>query len=281
MKPQPAIRQVAEHYRFGGRYRIVQGPMGDHVGRGTGASLEFEDRRNYVVGDDLRYLDWRAYARTDQHMVRVYREEVQPTLDVLLDGSRSMAVDPVKAQRAVDLAALLMQSAIHSGYDARLLVVEDRPRDLRGADVWDLDVTFSAVDSFVQLLSKQHLFLRRHGLRAVVSDFLAEEGVGTMLRHLGAGAQRLFLMQVLSTWETKPAVGESLRLIDAETEASLDLVMDEDTVSQYRQRLDRLRQDLVETATTIGGDVMAVDCGMSLAIQCQGQFCQRGLLEPR
>ena len=67
------------------------GRDGDQLGRGTGASLEFQDRRSYVAGDDLRHLDWRAYARTDQLMLRLYREEILPHVEIVVDASRSMA----------------------------------------------------------------------------------------------------------------------------------------------------------------------------------------------
>ena len=71
----------------------------------VGSSLEFQDRRLYEAGDDVRHLDWRAFARTDELFVRQYREEIQPRLELLIDDSRSMAVTETKAQLAVDVAA--------------------------------------------------------------------------------------------------------------------------------------------------------------------------------
>ena len=79
-----------------GPYRLVvpstalSGGAGDRMGRGTGASLEFTDFRDYVAGDDLRHVDWRAYARTDGLKVRLFRDEVAPHLDLVLDVSASI-----------------------------------------------------------------------------------------------------------------------------------------------------------------------------------------------
>src|SRR5580692_9332876 len=72
------------------------GPMnrtGSVMGSRAGSSLEFRDYRNYEPGDDLRHIDWNAYARTDQLNVKLFREEVTPHLDLLIDGSKSMALE--------------------------------------------------------------------------------------------------------------------------------------------------------------------------------------------
>ena len=66
------------------------------------------DHREYQPGDDLRRLDWAAYARSDKMIVKLYRQEVCPHLDVVIDGSRSMALEGTQKLRAgVALAAAL------------------------------------------------------------------------------------------------------------------------------------------------------------------------------
>ena len=107
-----------------------RGRTGERQGPGIGASLEFEDRRGYSPGDDLRHVDWRALARTDELMVRVHREEIQPRLDVLLDGSRSMASEAEKAQTAVDLATLFAASGAASGFRVRLHLLGSTARSI-------------------------------------------------------------------------------------------------------------------------------------------------------
>src|SRR5690606_31412307 len=96
MRPETAL--AAEVFRLRVPRRTLQGRIGDRAGRGIGSSIEFEDWRDYQPGDDLRHVDWRGYARTDVLKVRLYREEVAPVLDVVLDVSRSMAVTPRKAR---------------------------------------------------------------------------------------------------------------------------------------------------------------------------------------
>src|SRR5262245_10718043 len=104
-------RYLAEGERAARRYalrlprRALAGLAGGALTQRAGSSLEFKDHRSYEPGDDLRHVDWSAYARTDQLAVKVYREEVTPHLDVVLDGSRSMALEgSAKAAAALALA---------------------------------------------------------------------------------------------------------------------------------------------------------------------------------
>src|SRR5439155_2967235 len=87
------------------------------LGARAGSSLEFRDHRSYEPGDDLRHVDWHAFARTDQLSVKLYREEVSPHLDVLIDGSRSMALaGSAKARATLALAGFLTAAAANAGF---------------------------------------------------------------------------------------------------------------------------------------------------------------------
>src|SRR5262249_2169101 len=66
--------------------RAARGAAGGGLSSRAGSSLEFKDPRPYEPGDDLRRLDWNAYARSDQLTVKVYREEVHPHVEIAVDG---------------------------------------------------------------------------------------------------------------------------------------------------------------------------------------------------
>src|SRR5215218_5123718 len=66
---------------------------GSALGAQAGSSLEFRDHRGYEPGDDLRHVDWNAYARSDTLTVKLFREEITPHLDVVIDTSRSMNLE--------------------------------------------------------------------------------------------------------------------------------------------------------------------------------------------
>src|SRR5947209_17288057 len=89
--------------------KIFAGRMkGERLSKRKGQSVEFADYRNYVVGDDLRFLDWNLFARLDKLFIRLYQEEEDLHFYVLLDNSLSMSFgSPTKLHYARQVAAAL------------------------------------------------------------------------------------------------------------------------------------------------------------------------------
>src|SRR5687768_10051569 len=99
----------------------LRGRAGERLGAGTGASLEFQDYRTYEPGDDLRHVDWAAYARSELLTVRLYREEVAPRIDLAIDVSRSMAITEAKQRAFSELSALLACACASTVADSRVI----------------------------------------------------------------------------------------------------------------------------------------------------------------
>src|SRR5581483_12466824 len=76
---------VVSRRLFAGRLRA------ERRTRKTGSGVEFADHRDYVPGDDLRYLDWSVYGRSERLLLRLFEEEEDLAIYILLDCSRSMA----------------------------------------------------------------------------------------------------------------------------------------------------------------------------------------------
>ena len=97
---------------------------GNVSGSGTGSSIDFQDHRPYVPGDDPRHIDWQAYARSGHYTMKLYREEVRPLADIVLDLSPSMFLDEAKARRTMELAWFCLESALRSGSAVHLFSVQ-------------------------------------------------------------------------------------------------------------------------------------------------------------
>src|SRR3954469_25616572 len=118
----PALQQsLRDGEQLGLRYALqipqvaASGQVGSRLGRRAGSSIDFQDYREYQPGDDLRFIDWGIYARTDRLSIKLFREEVTPHLDLVLDGSHSMNLEgTAKAAGAAKLAALLATAAANS-----------------------------------------------------------------------------------------------------------------------------------------------------------------------
>src|SRR5438128_3116132 len=89
--------------------KIFVGKMkGERLSKRKGQSVEFADYRNYVIGDDLRFLDWNLFARLDKLFIRLFMEEEDLHVYILVDNSLSMDFgNPTKLHYAKQVAAAL------------------------------------------------------------------------------------------------------------------------------------------------------------------------------
>ena len=120
---QARMQAAARCLRLPLRNRAWRGMSGAWLGTGSGSSIDFQDHRPYLPGDDPRYIDWQAYARSGNYTMKLYREEVSPSVDLALDGSASMAVDESKATRTMELFYFALASALHSRGALRCYIV--------------------------------------------------------------------------------------------------------------------------------------------------------------
>jgi uncharacterized protein (DUF58 family) len=257
-----AVRAQLERFAWLPPTRPVAGAPGERLARGTGSSLEFADRREYMAGDDVRHLDWGAYARTDQWMVRVYAREVSPRLDVLLDLSASMAVTegddgrPAKAGAALDLARFALESGRAAGLSVQLVALGEQPRRVPADELEQSGLSFDARRPLPDLLRECGSLLRAGSQRLLISDLLVEQPPDRWLRVLGQGAGRLEVLQLLTAAERAPEVGGAWRLEDVESGASRDLVMDRSVVAAYLERLGGLTSGLRDAARRLGASFL-------------------------
>ena len=109
------MQVAAARVRLPFRHRTWRGEGGNWQGAGVGSSIDFQDHRPYLPGDDPRYIDWQAYARTGHYSMKLYREEVSPRVDVALDVTASMFFDDAKRERALELFFFCVESALQAG----------------------------------------------------------------------------------------------------------------------------------------------------------------------
>ncbi len=209
-------RAEAEAARF--RLGLLARPRGSGLSRlspQAGASTEFRDHRDYVAGDDLRHIDWRAFARTDRLMVKRFFEESLPDLLLLVDRSGSMSCDPAKTARAdrfmYGLASLGKQAGMR----------------VEVAEVTGLDPA-----------SLRSLRVRPGAAAVLISDLLCPEGQEGWMRLL-RGCAGVAVLQVLGDADLQPQAG-TVRLTDAETGEVRDLLVDQAMIRRYLERLQRL-----------------------------------------
>ena len=252
------------------------GRIGERLGAETGSSLEFQDYRPYAPGDDLRHVDWAAYARSELLAVRLYREEVAPRIDLVLDISRSMVVTEQKLRAYGELAGVLACACASTIADSRIITTSAvPPQPLHVPE--DIE-RFLACDARLSALEEGHLPFRRRSLRVVVSDFLFPHDADALVSRLARDSALLALVQLTLREEAEPVAEDGCRLVDVEGRGELDLVIDETAIRDYRARFNRLRLGLSGAARRVGARFAHVIAGTPVRDVARG-LAAAGVLE--
>ena len=219
-----------------------------------GAGVEFQDYRPYVAGDDLRYVDWSIYSRLDRLLLKLFVEEEDLCLHLLVDGSGSMGFgDPPKLDYALRAAAALgyiglanserVTAGVFSGGGTRSL----RPRRGRGQIFPLLDFLSNAeAGGATELngrLAEYALRSRMRGVVIVLTDLLDPGGYADGLKALLGRRFEVFLLHVVSEEELSPTLRGDFTLLDAEGGAQREVSVDGRTLERYQERLQQHFQE--------------------------------------
>ncbi len=293
MRFDPEVQQAAARYQLGLPRMPVSGRSGELLGRGTGSSLEFQEYREYQIGDDIRHLDWAAYARTDAMMVRLYREEISPRMEILLDASRSMSsVDPtgplgesdsMKAHAARQLAGLFATLGGNLGGRPALIPITDRsPLEALPfeSDEGLSTLQFNGSRSLREALDAHAIPLKRQTVRVVISDFLFPHDPDLLMRRLAGDASVLWILQLLNAWEAKPTTLGGRKLVDLETTEEANLQVVEKTIAEYSARLLALQQELSRACRRVHATFAILIAERGLLDLCGNELCAAEILRP-
>ncbi len=213
-----------------------------------GQSVEFADYREYSMGDDLRQLDWNVYARLERLFVKLFVEEEDVTVTLLLDASASMATGhPQKLLFAKRAAAAIGYIGLASEDRVAVSVLAGRMarrrNPLRGSGrVFRLLADLSAIevaDGPTDLVAAaRHAAAQLHGRGVIVllSDLL-DPAADKVIRELAATGSELVILHILSPDEIDPPFEGDLRLVDTETGDKVDVTVDLATLDDYKARL--------------------------------------------
>ena len=275
--------------------RTPAGATGERLGHRVGSSIEFMDYRDYAPGDDLRRLDWAAYARSDRLMVRLHREEVTPHVDVLVDATDSMALaDTPKQAATLGLTALLCGAAENTRWSRRVFALRagDDASPLAGVEVaggsgepagWTLEAEGSAFGVSQDAVGE--ITLRRRGLRVVVSDLLFEADPDALVSRWVDGAAGLWVVQLLALQDADPSAAlgfdGDVRLVDAEAGGLQEVRLDAAALQRYRDALAAHTARWTDALGRVGGRLVTVVAEELLDGWDTRSLMRAGVLEAR
>lgn len=284
LKPNSSINLLTEiaaacqQFQWNFQRLTATGKPGTLSGQQQGSSIEWRDFRDYQPGDDIRHIDWAAYGRHNRLTVRLYREEISPWLDIIVDQSRSMAIpDGRKAELTKALAGFMHQQRLtHS----RLYAAGEQLQPVSTAATLSLDAAYSLLLTQPAACAAT---LRHHSIRCLISDFLSPHEPRQCILTLAAQASQLIVISLLGPWEAHPPLGEAITLVDAENHQTSPQVITTTVQRRYLQRLQQLQQNIRESCYQCGAIWIPIiaDAELNL-IQClQRDFLPQQWIEPR
>ncbi len=229
-----------------------------------GSSVEFADYRDYTQGDDLRRVDWNIYARLERPYVKLFEEEEDLAVHLLLDGSASMdwggsaeqedGTGQNKWRYARQLAAAIGYVTLSSGdrltistlrsssIQARFGPVRGRGHVLRMFEWLELQAADGTTDLSAALRTYA-ITGGRAGLALLLSDLFSPSGYADGLTALAGRGHEVVVMHLLAPDEVSPPLGGDLRLLDVETGDTQEVTIDGGMRRLYHRRLEAWREE--------------------------------------
>lgn len=257
----PDLLRRLEQFQLLAARRSKSSARGERRSRARGQSVEFADYRSYVVGDDLRYLDWNLYGRLERLFLKLYEEERELPVRIFLDASESMSFgEPRKFDFARQVAAAIGYVAL-CGFDRVSVVpfpkaeggmksaegsnsqsaVHGALRSVRGKKstmqfFQNLTaLTAGGAADFNEALRRGAIESRQAGLAVVLSDFLDPGGYEAGLTALVARGFQVNAVQILAPEEMDPTTYGDLRMVDSESGDEREVTFGKFRLKAYQQ----------------------------------------------
>jgi uncharacterized protein (DUF58 family) len=235
--------------------RARSGAAGEHVAKRRGGASEFQEHRPYAPGDDLRRIDWAAYARTDEPVLKLFRAEEDVVARIVCDASGSLGYgQPPKLDTARRIAAAIGYMTLARSERAQLFVAgegvtrENSPARGRGG-LPALLRALDAVDAkggtdLGRAVNRVVARSTRPGMLVIISDFFDPGPVTSALGRAVKNGHDVVLVQVVAPDEIEPSFEGDWALEDIETGQTVEVTMDSAAIEAYVLRFAGLCEEL-------------------------------------
>jgi uncharacterized protein (DUF58 family) len=221
-----------ERLRLGGGLASER-RQGERLARARGRSTDFSDYRDYVAGDDIRFVDWNILARLRRPYVKVYHADQERQLGLLVDTSASMAFEG-KFDRARRLAAAIGTVALAGPEPVTLIAIQPTGNPVRLARLRGRQARLRLLTALAELepggptgiddtITARLASYHGRGIVLILSDFLGAPHLGRALDQLAASGCEPWGLQILGRSEIAPDLAGDLRLVDSETDTTIDI----------------------------------------------------------
>jgi uncharacterized protein (DUF58 family) len=276
----PELLRRLEQFQLLAARRAKSSARGERRSKARGQSVEFADYRNYVAGDDLRYLDWNLFGRLEKLFLKLYEEERELPVRIFLDCSESMNFgEPRKFDFARQIAAAVGYVAL-CGFDRVTVVPFPKEgeniatagalRAVRGRksslqffqDITRLNCGSEA--NFNEALRRGVIEARQAGVAIVLTDFLDPAGYDKGLTALVGRGFQVNAVQILAPEEIAPSTFGDLKLVDSESGRIQEVTFGKYRLNAYQQTVQNFIQKLREFCAARGVTFFSVSSATRL-----------------
>ncbi len=264
--------------------RAMSGQLqGERRSPKRGQSVEFADFRPYAPGDDFRRIDWNAYARLERFFLKLFVEEEDLTVHILVDVSRSMDWgQPNKLDYALHAAGALGYIALAS-LDRVTVTILGAAKNENGRMSYfaphrgkqSATALFTFLETHLPPITKKTAplgnVLQSYAARAfqpgpliLISDLLDPAFDLLNLNPLAAKGFEITLLHTLSHDEVEPDLSGDLKLLDSETNSEVEITADFDLLQRYRSGLSEWQTELRRFCSARGMHYVPVETTVPL-----------------
>lgn len=241
------------------KLKLNAGMSGSRKSTAKGNSVEFSDFREYMLGDDIRRIDWNAYGRMDKLFVKLFMEEKEGLFHIMLDCSKSMDYGEKKKSILARRIAAALSYIVLNQLDRVYLttIKENEIKSTKGMTgrqsfqkiLMELEhITFEGTTDLKKgIMSKLY---SSKGVVIIISDFFdqKQEQLEEMVKYLTYKKQEVVFIQTLALEEVHPKLEGTLRMIDMETKQEERITMSQKVLKEYEKTLQQFQSNLMHIA---------------------------------
>jgi uncharacterized protein (DUF58 family) len=274
--------------------KIFRGRMkGERRSPRKGQSVEFADFRNYVPGDDLRFVDWNTYARLEKLFLKMFLEEEDLHFYALVDASASMDFgEPTKLRYALQLAAALGFIGLVRGDRVKIETLGGAASGSGGKaspvfrgrrSLWRMLDHLESIEpgqnaSLTEGIKSFCLRNSGKGIVVLMSDLMDKAGFQPALRYLVSKDMDIYVVQLLSAEELEPDVQGDLRLVDCEDDDVAEVTVTGPLLKKYKETLAAFVDSAREFCTRRGMAYLLARTSIPVDQLVTGYLATRGLV---
>ena len=280
-----------QQLRINASGRFTNRMRGEHLAAKGGSSMEFADYRDYVEGDDTRFIDWNIFARLRKPYIKLFHHEEQMQIVILVDASSSMLVEG-KLQRAQQIAAAMSVCGLFASEPVSIYTFNQSQNNLPMIGPATGRASLPKMLKFVEGIESDQggnqppdiavdTMLKRHrgkGVIVMLSDFLTYGDLKRTFNTLNNAGLEIFACQILGERELAPELTSDLRLVDCENDDILDVTAQDNLLDLYEEYLANFQHTVATLARQRGGKFMCVNAGHDLDTVLFDQMRREGWL---